>query len=245
MPTFKLVLEYHGGRFFGWAVQRGVRTVEQTLLDALATVFGGPPSLSAAGRTDAGVHARGQVVSFTGSDDAPEAASLLRSLNGVLPHEVAVTSAEAAPDGFDARQDARSRTYSYRVLTRPARSPFERDRALWWPHPVDEPALEACAGALAGRRDFTAFTPTRTEHVRFERDVLRAEWRRADGLLDFWIEADSFMRHMVRVLVGTMLEVGAGRRDPAGFAALLAGAPRAAAGPTAGPHGLCLESVSY
>lgn len=245
MPAFKLVLEYHGGRFLGWAVQRGVRTVEQTLVDALAVVLGSPPSLSAAGRTDAGVHARGQVVSFAASHDAPDAASLLRSLNGVLPHEVAVTAAEAAPDGFDARRDAQSRTYRYRVLSRPARSPFERDRALWWPHPVDEPALEACARALPGRRDFTAFTPTQSEHVRFERDVLRAEWRRADGLLDFWIEADSFMRHMVRVLVGTMLEVGAGRRDPAGFAALLAGAPRAGAGPTAGPHGLCLESVSY
>ena len=245
MPTFKLVLEYHGGKFFGWAVQPGFRTVEQTVLDALGTVLGSAPSLSAAGRTDAGVHARGQVVSFAATDDAPDPAALLRSLNGVLPHEVGVATAAAASDGFDARRDARSRTYRYRVLARSARSPFERDRALWWPHPVDEPALEACARALPGRHDFTAFTPTRTEHVLFERDVLRAEWRRADGALDFWIEADTFMRHMVRVLVGTMLEVGAGRRDFAGFAALLAGAPRAAAGPTAEPHGLCLESVSY
>jgi tRNA pseudouridine38-40 synthase len=245
MPTLKLALEYHGGKFFGWAVQPGFRTVEQTVLDALGTVLGSAPSLSAAGRTDAGVHARGQVVSFTASDEAPGPQALLRSLNGVLPHEVAVAAAEAAPDGFDARRDARSRTYRYRVLARPARSPFERDRALWWPHPVDEPALEACARVLPGRHDFTAFTPTRTEHVRFERDVLRAEWRRADGALDFWIEADTFMRHMVRVLVGTMLEVGARRRDPDSFAALLAGAPRTSAGPTAEPHGLCLESVSY
>jgi tRNA pseudouridine38-40 synthase len=245
MSAFKLVLEYHGGAFLGWAVQPGFRTVEQTVLDALGTVLGSAPSLSVAGRTDTGVHARGQVVSFTAPGEAPDPPSLLRSLNGVLPHEVAVTAAEAAPEGFDARRDARSRTYRYRVLARLAPSPFERDRALWWPHPVDEQALEACARALPGRRDFTAFTPTRSEHVRFERDVLRAEWRRADGLLDFWIEADSFMRHMVRVLVGTMLEAGAGRRDPADFAALLAGAPRATAGPTAGPHGLCLESVSY
>ena len=215
------------------------------MLDALGTVLGSAPSLSVAGRTDAGVHARGQVASFTVSGEAPDAPALLRSLNGVLPHDVAVVAAEAASDGFDARQDARSRTYRYRLLARQARSPFERDRALWWPHSVDEPALEACAAALLGRHDFTAFTPTRTEHVRLERDVQRAEWRRADGALDFWIEADAFMRHMVRVLVGTMLEVGAGRRDPAGFAALLAGAPRTSAGPTAEPHGLCLEGVSY
>ena len=245
MPTFKLVLEYHGGRFLGWAVQPGSRTVEQAVLDALGTVLGFAPSLSVAGRTDTGVHARGQVVSFAVPGEAPDPPALLRSLNGVLPDDVAVTAAEAAPDGFDARRDARSRTYRYRVLARPARSPFECDRALWWTHPVDEPALHECARALPGRHDFTAFTPTRTEHVRFERDVLRAEWRRANGLLDFWIEADAFMRHMVRVLVGTMLEVGAGRRDPAGFAALLAGAPRSDAGPTAGPHGLCLECVSY
>lgn len=242
MPTLKAVLEYHGGGFRGWAAQPGLRTVEGTLSDAFATVLGTAPSLSVAGRTDSGVHARGQVVSFE-ADAEPQ--RLARSLNGVLPQDVAVVSVQEAADGFDARRDARSRTYRYRVLARSARSPFEYDRALWWPHSVEEPALEACARALPGRHDFKAFTPTRTEHVRFDRDVLRAEWRRADGALDFWIEADAFMRQMVRVLVGTMLEVGAGRRDPAGFAALLAGAPRASAGPTAEPHGLCLESVSY
>jgi tRNA pseudouridine38-40 synthase len=243
--VFKLTLEYHGGAFFGWAVQPGFRTVEQAVLDGLGTVLGSAPSLSVAGRTDTGVHARGQVVSFVAPGEVPDPPVLLRSLNGVLPDDVAVTAAEAAPDGFDARRDAQSRTYRYRLLARQGRSPLERDRALWWPYPVDEPALDACARALPGKHDFTAFTPTRTEHVRLEREVLRAEWRREDAALEFWIEADAFMRHMVRVLVGTMLEVGAGRRDPAGFAALLEGAPRASAGPTAEPHGLCLESVSY
>jgi tRNA pseudouridine38-40 synthase len=131
------------------------------------------------------------------------------------------------------------------VLARRVPSPFERDRALWWPQPLDDAALAACAGRLVGRHDFTAFTPTQTEHVRFERDVLSAQWRRTGDALEFWIEADTFMRHMVRVLVGTMLEVAVGRRESEGFAALLTGAPRAAAGPTAEPHGLCLESVSY
>jgi tRNA pseudouridine38-40 synthase len=219
-----------------------MRTVQATLEDALATILGEAPGLSVAGRTDTGVHARGQVVSFEADAD-PE--RLARSLNGVLPHDVSVVSADAASPGFDARRDARSRTYSYRVLARASPSPFDRDRTLWWPHPLDEELLSRCASALLGTHDFTAFTPTQTEHVRFERDVFRAEWRRAGDLLEFWIEADTFMRHMVRVLIGSMLEVASGRSDPEGFASLLAGAPRERAGPTAPPHGLCLERVRY
>ena len=126
-----------------------------------------------------------------------------------------------------------------------APSPFERRRALWWPRPIDVSALDACAGSLPGTHDFTAFTPTQTEHVRFERDVMRAEWRRDGDMLEFWIEADTFMRHMVRVLVGTMLEVGSGRRSLDDFERLLEGAPRSAAGQTAEPHGLYLASVRY
>jgi tRNA pseudouridine38-40 synthase len=184
------------------------------------------------------------VVSFSVGDDV-EPGPLLRSLNGVLPRDVAVRSAEVAAAGFDARRDARSRTYRYRVLTRAARSPFEADRALWWPHPLDEGVMAECAAAVVGTHDFTAFTPTQTEHVRFERDVMQAEWRRDGDVLEFWIEADTFMRHMVRVLVGTMLEAAAGRRGADGFVRLLTGAPREHAGPTAAAHGLCLEQVSY
>lgn len=242
MPTLKLVLEYHGGGFRGWAAQPGLRTVEGTLSAALTTVLGSSPALSVAGRTDTGVHARGQVVSF---EAGAEPTQLARSLNGVLPHDVCVVAAERAPDGFDARRDARSRTYRYRLLVRAAPSPFERDRSLWWPHPLDRSILARCAAALVGTHDFTAFTPTRTEHVRFERDVARAEWLRDGAALEFWIEADTFMRHMVRTLVGTMLEVGGGRRDLSGFTDLLTGAGRDRAGPTAQPHGLYLESVRY
>jgi tRNA pseudouridine38-40 synthase len=167
-------------------------------------------------------------------------------VNALLPDAIVVLGAQRAADGFDARRDARSRTYCYRVLARRAPSPFERGRALHWPHPVDTGALDACARALVGERDFTAFTPTETEHVRFRRVVFSAEWRRApNDVLEFWIEADAFMRQMNRILVGTMLEVAGGRRPLEQFTALLRGAHRRDAGVTAPPHGLYLAGVRY
>jgi tRNA pseudouridine38-40 synthase len=161
----------------------------------------------------------------------------------VLPREIVVLSAEEAPEGFSARHDATSRTYRYRILARRTPSAFERGRSLWWPHRFDEDALHACASALPGTHDFTAFTPTQTYHQRFERTVLRAGWTRQGDVLTFEIEAKSFMRNMNRILVGTMLEVAQGRRED--FAKLLEGAPRSDAGDTAAPHGLYLTSVSY
>ena len=184
------------------------------------------------------------MVSFSCEEEV-EGGRLLRSLNGILPNDVSVVRVEAAVEGFDARRDALSRTYCYRVLARAANSPFLRGRALWWPHRLDLDLLRKCAGMVAGTHDFTAFTPTQTEHVRFERDVLSAEWRPSGDLLEFWIEADTFMRHMVRVLVGTMLEVAGGRRDLEQFESLLHGAERIQAGPTAEPNGLSLERVRY
>jgi tRNA pseudouridine38-40 synthase len=239
--TSRLLVEYDGTEFSGWARQPGRRTVEAELERALCVVLRRDAvSLSVAGRTDAGVHAWGQVASYEGEPVHPDA------LNALLPYDIAVLDGVAAEPGFDARRDATSRAYCYRVLTRRARSAHQRRWALHRPYPVALGQLQRCASALIGTHDFTAFTPTETEHVRFTRDVFAASWRQPSvDRLEFWIEADSFMRNMNRVLVGTMLEVGTGRRSLARFTELLEGRPRSAAGATAPPHGLYLAGVGY
>ena len=243
MPTVKLNIEYDGVGFRGWARQPGLRTVQGELETALAAILREPVELTVAGRTDTGVHALGQVASFQTSAEPPE--DLTRRLNGIGPDDLAVTAATVVADGFDARRDAKARSYRYRLLARSAPSPFEQGKALWWPHKVDRDALDACAAALLSTHDFTAFTPTQTDHVRFERDIHAASWQTEGDILAFRITADAFMRNMVRVLVGTQLEVASGRRSVENFTQLLGGAPRTAAGDTAPPHGLYLESVRY
>jgi len=274
----RLVLEYDGAGFAGWAVQPGLRTVAGEVERALCVILRlESVSLVVAGRTDAGVHAWGQVASYNGP------AVAVRSLNALLPPDVSVLSCEEAAPGFDARRDATSRAYCYRILLRRPRSSFEHSRALWWPRRLEFMPLAACANALVGTHDFTAFTPTETEHVRFSRDVFGAFWRWGGGagdgmggrsllglgggssavvspggaervrspdregahILEFWIEADAFMRQMIRVLIGTMLEVGGGRRSVSSFVELLSGRPRSESGRTAPAQGLYLAGVGY
>ncbi len=235
----RLTLEYDGTPFHGWAAQPGLPTVEAALRSALAETFASVQSVAVAGRTDTGVHALGNVVSVDveGGPPPDRAAS---ALNPRLPDEITVVAAEAAPAEFHARFSARSRSYRYRIFTRATPSPFEARRSWWVPRPLDEEALRAAAALLPGEHDFRAFTPTQTQHDDFVRVVERAEWIRRGDHLDFEITADSYLRHMVRSLVGTMLEL-----PPEQIAPLLDGRPRADAGATAPSWGLYLVTVCY
>ncbi len=239
-------LQYDGTGLHGWAKQNGLVTVEGCLETALQTLLGCVPALRVAGRTDAGVHARRQVVSLllpAGVDPA----RLTRSLNALTPAGVAVTRIVRAPKDFDARKGATSRVYRYYISTASVVSPFLSNYCWQVPGRLDLLALRDTGKVTVGRHDFTAFTPAETEHTFFEKVVLRCAWKRSreGGTMYLEIEADGFLRHMVRTLVGTMAEVAQGKRTLDGFGRLLDGAPREAAGLTAPARGLFLWDVRY
>ena len=233
----RLTIEYDGTPFRGWAAQPGLPTVEQSLRAALAATFASHEHLAVAGRTDTGVHAFGNVASVD-VEGGPPPERAAEALNTRLPDEVSVVRADEVQAGFHARHSARARTYRYRTFTRKTPSPFERRRSWWVPRPIDVDRLEAAAAVLPGRHDFRAFTPTETQHRVFVRVVESATWIARGGHLDFEVTADSYLRHMVRTLVGSMV-------DGVDLTALLAGRHRSEAGPTAPPWGLYLVSVAY
>jgi tRNA pseudouridine38-40 synthase len=238
------LVEYDGSGFAGWAAQPGMRTVEGTLAEALQTVLRHPVKLGVAGRTDAGVHASGQVISFeTDAGLVPQVVAY--KATAVLPKDLALRRCVEADEGFDARRDAKSRSYEYRIVNDPVRSPLGRHYAIYVARRLDFGLLQRAAELLRGTHDFRAFTPTRTYHVRFERILSESSWERSGDLLVYRVTADSFLYGMVRTLVGTMLEVADGTRDLPSFESLLSGGERSEAGEAVPSRGLTLVGVGY
>jgi tRNA pseudouridine38-40 synthase len=242
VAVVKLVLAYDGSEFHGFARQPGRRTVEGALLEGLERVLGESPQLSVAGRTDAGVHAWGQVISFETEEDP---ARVARSLNGMLAPEVVVRSAARAPDGFDARSRATARQYRYRIRTASVPDPFTARFEWYRPGDYRLGAMRAAARHLVGRHDFASFCRAPKDGGSTVRTLRRLTARRDGERLEIGARADSFLHQMVRSLVGTLVAVGEGAMEPGSMPAVLAARDRSAAGPVAPPDGLVLVSVTY
>ena len=243
--NIRLLLEYDGTRYHGWQRQLDAATIQQTLEEALRQLIGEQVALIGSGRTDAGVHALGQVANFRTTSAIPLQA-FHKGLNSLLPRDIAVLSAAEAPPEFHARKSARAKTYEYRILNRGNRSPLNRHYGWWIASPLDLTAMAGAAAALPGEHDFTAFRASGSDNHNPVRRVLAATWRdRPGGWLSFTITATGFLRGMVRSLVGTMAEVGRGKAPPTRLAELLESHARHQAGPTAPPQGLYLVEVFY
>jgi len=241
---FKFIVEYDGTAYHGWQIQPDGPTIQGALEDAIRQMVGESVRVAAAGRTDAGVHAAGQVVSFSLQRDMP-ADTLLRGLNALTPRDITLRDAEVVADDFDPRRAARSRVYVYRIWNTRWPSPFWRRYAWHVARPLDIEGMRAAATDLIGEHDFTSFQAAGCDAENPVRRVLRSEIASAAPLLTYTIEATAFLRHMVRNVIGTLVEVGAGQRAAADVVRLLAARDRTLAGPTVPPCGLCLNQVKY
>lgn len=244
MPVVKLTLAYDGTRYCGWQVQPNGPSIQAEVERALSALHKEPRRVIAAGRTDAGVHARAQVCSFAEASPLPLVA-YVKGMNALLPEDIAVSAASLEPEGFDARRSARGKRYRYRIENRPTRFPIGRDHAWQLFRPLDAAAMAEAAALLVGRHDFAAFQASDCEAHHAVRDLRRLEVLAAGGAVEVVAEATAFVKHMVRNLVGTLVEVGLGRRPPAWVAEVLASRDRKRAGPTAPARGLALEEVFY
>jgi len=242
MRIIRLTVGYDGTDFCGWQRQPGDRTVQGEVEEALAKLAGKRIPVVGASRTDAGVHAQGQVVSFRAELRLKDG-ELLRALNALLPGDVRVGSLRTAPAGFDARKTARSKIYRYRIFNAPLVSPFLFRFVLQWPGPLDFERMAEAARLFKRKADFTAFSSNRLLHP--VRRVIRSELKKKGREINYTIEADGFLRYMVRTIVGTLLEVGRGRIDPRAVEDLFARKKRSLASPTAPAKGLCLIKVVY
>lgn len=242
MRITKLVLSYDGTDYCGWQRQPDERTVQGVVEDALTELAGRRISVAGAGRTDAGVHARGQVASFQ-AELRLGGGELLRALNALLPDDIRVLSAGPAPPGFHARKSAQSKVYRYRILNSLRISPFHFRYVLHWPGRLDIEKMSEAAGKFIREADFTAFSSNRLLHP--IRRVGRSEIRKTGSEIVYTIEADGFLRYMVRTIVGTLIEVGRGRIEPGAIEDLFAGKKRTLRSPTAPAKGLCLVKVVY
>ena len=245
MPVVKLVLEYEGTRYVGWQVQPNGRSIQAEVEQALGTLHKAPRRVTAAGRTDAGVHALGQVCTF--AEEAPlPLPAYVQGLNALLPEDIGVRAASFEPDGFDARRSASGKRYRYRIENGPHRAPLSRLVAWQFWRPLDARAMREAAALLLGRHDFACFQASDCGCEHAVRDVRRCDVvGEGGGRIDLVVEASAFVKHMIRNITGTLVEVGQGKRTPRSVAELIFTRDRTLAGPTAPPQGLCLEEVFY
>jgi tRNA pseudouridine38-40 synthase len=242
--NIKLTIEYDGTNYHGWQVQPNRKTIQEILETVIETVLGAKTRVRAGGRTDAGVHALGQVANFICSDDI-DPLRLQRGLNALTPEDIVVKKIEIAPDSFDARRDARSRIYQYRIWNYPWPSAFHRRFSWHIPYPLNLSVIQGGIRFLEGEHNFASFQAADCDAIHSVRRIYRTSLGMEDGVLVYTIEATAYLRHMVRNIVGTLVELGRVEQSPEAFVRILEARDRKQAGPTAPAHGLFLMEIKY